>query len=281
MVLAAFCWGLSGGIGGLLLQQGWEASVISFYRGAMGLFFVLIWLMIRSRDGGWMNIRLWGWSLAAGLGISGNFTFYFISVAEGSVAMAVTLMYSAPVFVFLASFVLGVERPSWRKGFGIALVLCGLMLLTGAYRLEHLGITPWGAGAGVLSGMSYALFIFAFKNASHHGSPQAVLSLAFTVVVCLLMIPAEPGELLKVLDSSDKSLFILLGLLGGGISFYMYIVGLRNTLPSTASIAAMVEPVTASLFGITVLNEHLGIPQWIGMIIVLVTVTALSSKTDS
>jgi drug/metabolite transporter (DMT)-like permease len=41
VVLAALCWGLSGGIGGILMADGWAAFVVSFYRGAIGLLFVL------------------------------------------------------------------------------------------------------------------------------------------------------------------------------------------------------------------------------------------------
>ena len=39
---------------------------------------------------------------------------------------------------------------------------------------------------------------------------------------------------------------------------------------------AMVEPVTASLFGVVVLQEHLTGSQIVGMGLILVTVTALS-----
>ena len=38
----------------------------------------------------------------------------------------------------------------------------------------------------------------------------------------------------------------------------------------------MVEPVTASLFGVVVLDERLVGPQIFGMVLILVTVTALS-----
>ncbi|MBR9906312.1 MAG: EamA/RhaT family transporter, partial [Gammaproteobacteria bacterium] len=37
-----------------------------------------------------------------------------------------------------------------------------------------------------------------------------------------------------------------------------------------------VEPVTATLFGVAVLSESLGIIQMVGMGIILITVTALS-----
>ena len=68
----------------------------------------------------------------------------------------------------------------------------------------------------------------------------------------------------------------LSGGIGAGVSFVLYIVGLRNTAPAVASIVAMVEPVTASLFGVAVLHENLAALQYSGMGIILVTVTVLS-----
>ncbi len=71
---------------------------------------------------------------------------------------------------------------------------------------------------------------------------------------------------------------ILLGILGAGLSFFLYVVGLKRTSPTSASIIAMVEPVTASLFGFIVLSELLTATQLGGMAIILVTVTILGVK---
>jgi len=78
------------------------------------------------------------------------------------------------------------------------------------------------------------------------------------------------------LSTRDWPLFISLGVLGGGLSFGLYILGLNYTAPAVASIMAMVEPVTASLLGVAVLQERLAVSQLVGMGLILVTVTALS-----
>ena len=109
VAVAAVCWGLSGGIGGILTAEGWDPVVVSFYRGAIGLLFVLVWLALRPRGSGLSSRRLWFWSAIAGVGVAGNFAFYFVSIAEGSVAVAATLMYCAPVFVYLVSFTLKLD----------------------------------------------------------------------------------------------------------------------------------------------------------------------------
>jgi len=283
VALAALCWGLSGGVGGVLMAKGWDAFVVSFYRGAIGLLFVLVWLALRPCGSGLASRRLWFWSAIAGLGVAGNFAFYFVSIAEGSVAVAVTLMYCAPVFVYLVSFALKLERPTPLKWAAIAVVMLGIMLLTRIYGIGAGGVTPIGVGAGLLSGLSYAVFIFGFKYAAPHGSPQAILAIAFAVLAIILIWPSEADQIVAALRTPDWPLFVVLGVLGAGLSFILYIVGLRHAAPAVASVVAMVEPVTASLFGVVVLNESLVGSQICGMALILVTVTALSvySRLDT
>ena len=276
VILAALFWGLSGGIGGILIGDGWDAFVVSFYRGAIGLLFVLAWLMLRPKDSGLASSRLWFWSVVAGLGVAGNFAFYFVSIEEGSVAVAATLMYSAPVFVYLVSFTLRLEKSSPIKWAAIAVVLVGIVLLTQIYDIDASGVTLIGVGAGLLAGISYTVFIFGFKYAAPHGSPQAILSIAFAVLVAILIWPSGADQVVAVLGTSDWLLFAVLGVLGAGLSFILYIVGLKNTAPAVASIVAMVEPVTASLFGVLILNENLVGLQILGMGLILITVTSLS-----
>lgn len=208
--------------------------MVSFYRGGIGLLFVLVWLALRPRGSGFASRQLWFWSVIAGVGVAGNFTYYFISIAHGSVAVAATLMYCAPVFVYLVSFLLKLEQSTPLKWVAIALVILGVVLLTGFYEIDAGDVTLTAAGAGLLSALSYAVFLFGFKYAAPHGSPPAILVIAFIVLATIL---------------------IWLGV---------------------ASIVAMVEPVTASLFSVVVLYESLAILQIVGMCVILIAVTALS-----
>lgn len=281
VVLAALFWGLSGGIGGILMADGWDAFVVSFYRGLIGLLFVLAWLVLRPSGSGLTSRRLWFWSTIAGLGVAGNFAFYFVSIEQGSVAVAATLMYCAPIFVYLVSFVLKLEDPTALKWAAIVVVMLGIALLTQIYDIGAGGITPLGVGAGLLAGLSYAIFIFGFKYAAPYGSPQAILSIAFAVLVLVLIWPGDSEQATAVLRTPDWPLFAALGVLGAGLSFILYIIGLNHTAPAVASIVAMIEPVTAALFGVVILSETLIGPQILGMVLILVTVTALSVSSDA
>ncbi|BAP79381.1 hypothetical protein MT1_2203 [Pseudomonas sp. MT-1] len=276
VAVAALCWGVSGGIAGVLLSDGWDAFVVSFFRGVIGLLFVLVWLALRPGASGLANRKLWFWSVIAGLGVAGNFAFYFLSIRQSSVAVAATLMYCAPVFVYLVSFVLKLERSTPLKWVAIGMVMLGIVLLTGVYKNGAGGVTLIGAGAGLLAGLSYAVFIFGFKYAAPHGTPQAILVIAFAALVTVFIWLVEANQVMAVFRSPSWLLFMLLGVLGAGLSFTLSIIGLHHTAPSVASVVAMVEPVSATLFGVAVLNESLGGLQIVGMALILITATALA-----
>ncbi len=281
VMLAAVFWGITGGIADILMGKGWDPLVISLYRGIIGFICFFIWVLFHFKENWVRSTSFYIWALLAGVGVAGNFTFYFVSIQASSIAIAVTLMYTAPIFVLLISFVLGMEKSSWLKWGSIAGVLAGIVLLTGAYNMGSLTVNALGAAAGLAAGLSYALFIFGFKNASSLGKPQATLTIAFFIFCIILFLFADINEAAAVLTSNDIGWFLLLGIVGAGISFILYVIGIRLTTPSKASMVAMVEPVTASLFGVLLLGDHLTLIQLVGMALILVTVTVVSVKTSN
>lgn len=278
ILTAAVLWGMTGGVADILMDKGWSPGVISFYRGAVGLVCVFIWFIIKPRQHMPRTYSLVLWAALAGVGVAGNFTLYFLSIESSSIAVAATLMYTAPVFVLLASFFLRIERSSWLKWGCIVSVLIGIVLLTGAYSSSGASVNLTGALTGLGSGLSYALFIFAFKKAAAEGSAPTTLTISFIVFSILLFFYMDIQEAASVLTSEDLPLFIVLGLIGAGISFVLYVYGIKRTAPTTASIVAMVEPVTASIFGVLILSDSLSLIQGAGMVIILMTITLLSFK---
>lgn len=265
----------------MLTAEGWHPFLLAFYRGSIGLIFVLVWLLLRPTGSGLANRRLWFWAGIAGLGVAGNFTFYFISIAEGSVAVAATLMYCAPVYVFLVSFALKLEVSTPFKWAAVLVVILGVVLLTRIYDVGAAAITPVGVAAGLLSGMCYAIFIFGFKFATPHGSPQAILVIAFTVLITILIWPSDLNQAVAALKTPNWPFFLALGVFGAGLSFILYVVGIEGTRPTTASIVAMIEPITASLFAVAIMNESLAGLQLVGMGMILLTATAMSIHSNT
>lgn len=216
VALSAILWGIAGGLGGFLMDKGWDPLIISFYRGAIGLVCLLVWFLFRPTR---LTKLLVLWAIVAGMGVAGNFVFYFISIAESSVAVAATLMYTAPIFVLVISFVFRLEKPSLFKFGAIAFVIVGIVLLTEVYSIDSNQVTTLGLAAGLGVGLAYALFIFGFKYASDHGEPQGILMIAFLTFTFIMLFFVDLKDTVSVVSSPDVWWMILLGFFWGGFVF--------------------------------------------------------------
>ena len=96
------------------------------------------------------------------------------------------------------------------------------------------------------------------------------------MLAVILILPGDSDQAVAAFTTPDWPLFLALGVLGAGLSFVLYIIGLKHSAPAVASIVVMVEPVTASMFGVVVLSETLASTQIAGMALILITVTGLS-----
>lgn len=279
VILAAFLWGVSGGIAAVLIERGWDPLVVSFYRGVVGFLCFAAWWLARFAVIPFPDRRAILWSALAGLGVAGNFIFYFLSISQANVAVAVTLMYTAPVYVYLVSLTTGAVRLTPGFVAAIGSVLLGVALLTQLVGGENLsGLSFAGVAAGIAAGVSYAVFLFGFRNAALHTSSVEVLAVAFLVFLLVMAPLVDPGTVVAASLSDDVHLFLLLGLFGAGLSFVFYVLGLRRATPVAVALVAAVEPVTASLFSLVVLGQSLAPLQWLGMVVIIATVTALAIR---
>ena len=276
IMLAAVGWGIGGMIADILLDKGWSPIVISLYRGMIGFLIFFAWLLLRYKAHWCVTARTYIWPLIAGIGVAGNSTFYFWSIQASNVPVAVTLMYTAPVFVLLISFLLRIESATWFKWNCIIGVLSGVILLTGVYKPDSITVGFSGIAAGLASALCYALFIFSLKKASANRKPQFTLTVAFFSLSLVLLVFTDFKEGAAVLASADIGWFFLLGIVGAGFSFILYIAGIRLVSAATASVVAMAEPLIVSLLGVLLIGEAMAAIQLLGMAIILTAITALS-----
>lgn len=100
------------------------------------------------------------------------------------------------------------------------------------------------------------------------GLPASALVLA-VVGSPVAVAPAQLGPL------------VLLALIPGLLGLTLYYVGLRSTAASRATLAELAFPVTAAMVGVGVLGTRLSATQWLGLVIVVVAVTALGLRERS
>jgi DME family drug/metabolite transporter len=74
---------------------------------------------------------------------------------------------------------------------------------------------------------------------------------------------------------------VLLALVPGLLGLALYYVGLRSTAAARATLAELAFPVTAALIGVGLLGTRLTPSQWLGLLVVVASVTALGLRERS
>jgi len=215
--------------------------------------------------------------LAIGIGPSAIAAVMFTAAFRLSDAVTpLVLQKLQPVFAVLAAVVLLGER--LRPGYFLFAVpaLAGAWLLAFKnpldVRIAALQAALLALGAAVL----WAAGTVLGRMVAATMAPRQITTLRFAIGL-----PAAAVVLL-VMDAPvavgwDNAVgLVLLAVIPGLLALSLYYVGLWATPASRATLAELAFPVTAAIIGVGLLGTRLTATQWLGFVIVVVSVTALA-----
>jgi drug/metabolite transporter, DME family len=282
---AAFLWGVSAVLGraaftGRLPFLGTlrpiDPLILSQTRTTFSLL-VLLPILVVSQ--GWQRIKLPARDLIycfvlGTLGVAVSNYFYYVAIQRTSVATAIIVQYTAPVWVLLFVVARGQQKLSLQKVIAVALAVAGIALVIGI-----VGSKPNG---GALSLDSYGLFAaliasfsFAFYNVAGHGilarhDRWRVLVWTLTAAAAFWIFVNPPWKIVAAHYSLQQWLFLfvfsMISVLG---AFSLYFLGLQYLEPTRAIIASCLEPVFSILLAALLLGEVLRPIQTLGIVFVL------------
>jgi drug/metabolite transporter (DMT)-like permease len=253
-----------------------EAARSAFLRAAYALPLLAVLVAVRAGNGS--DERQWFRPLAfaAGLLFGVNLIAWHASVGIIGAGLGTVLPNLQVVVVGLLGVLLFRERPG--AGFWIALpvVLLGIWLLSALGRpVITDGAVPVGVGLGVLAGITYGSWLVVLRVArSREGvssAPQMLWSLTLGGVVVTGAVAVIEGVAGPAGWPADGWLLALA--LGSQVIGWLLLTSSIHLLPAAAtSVALLLQPVLALLWGAVLLAEPVGLPQIAGAAIVLLGV---------
>ncbi|HTW56757.1 MAG TPA: DMT family transporter [Terriglobales bacterium] len=284
---AAFLWGVSAALGrgvftGKLGLSGEalhpiDPLILSQTRTSFSLL-VLLPVLVGRR--GWQRIALPRRDLVqclvlGMLGVAASNYFYYVAIQRTSVAIAIVVQYTAPVWVLLYVVARGQQKLSLQKVAAVAVAIAGIALTIGilggkATGNSGLHLDSYGFIAALL-----ASFSFAFYNVGGHRILARydrwrvlVWTLGSAAVFWLVFNP--PWKVLASHYSPAQWAFLfvfsMISVLG---SFSLYFLGLQHLEPTRAIIASCLEPVFSILLAAVFLSEGVHPIQTLGIVLVL------------
>lgn len=184
---------------------------------------------------------------------------YFSCQQVCSLAVASILLYTAPAIVVLLSAILWKEPITRQKLAALGLTLVGCACVTGLFA-GNLTATLRGILFGLGAGFFYALYSILGRYALAHYGPMTVTYWTFIFCGAGSLAFVRPAEL-KAGFSHPAAWLASLGLviLSTVLPYIFYTKGLSKVESGKASIMASLEPVVASVIGVAVFGEPMGI----------------------
>ncbi len=283
--LAALLWGVSAVLGravftGKLPLSG-EALhpigpiILSQTRTSFSLI-VLLALLLGRR--GWQRIKLPTADLMrclmlGMLGVAASNYFYYVAIQKTSVAIAIIVQYTAPIWVLLYVVARGQQKLSLQKVAAVGVAVTGIALtigVVGANTASPLRLDAYGFIAALLASFSFAFYNIGGHRvlARHDRWRVLVWTLTSASVFWLFINPPWKVAASHYAPAQWAFLFVfsLISVLG---PFSLYFLGLQHLEPTRAIIASCLEPVFSILLAAASLGEGVRPIQTLGIVLVL------------
>ena len=277
IILAGVLWGTSGIFVNFLAPYGFTSFQMTAVRAIVSLLCVSLFVLIKDRS--LLFVKPMHLLLLFGVGVSLFFTasLYYISMQMTSMSTAVVLMYMAPVYVTVYSAIFLGEKITKIKIFSIAAVIVGCALVSGIIgevKFDALGIL-----FGFLSGVAYAAYNILTKIAVKlEIEPPTVTLYCFAFISFISLFLIEPAKFVQSVSQAPATtlpLLIGLGTFTFVVPYFLYTMALRDIPAGVASSLSIIEPMSATLFGVIIFSEKLTLLSCIGILLILGAIFAI------
>jgi drug/metabolite transporter (DMT)-like permease len=248
----AASWGL---IAVIVREVDLDAQVLTFYRLAFAALTLLVAAAALNRLDVLRLPRHGRRAAAIGVLLAAHWFVYFEAIKLSSVAVAVLMVYTAPIVIALIAPLLLPETRSRVALVALLPAAAGLGLVAlGGEGGRH--VRPLALAAGLAAAVSYAFLIVFTKQLAMRAPVLAVnfwVSSSAAVAIAPLLFLAER----VVPTKTELPALAALGVIFTALSGYLYVSLLRRVTAQAVGILSYIEPVSAALLAWALLNEQL------------------------
>lgn len=280
---AAVFWGASATLAKHLLNQ--QLDTLLLVNTRVGFSFLLLLVVFALFFRTLLRVRVrdfWRFALLGVVGLAGaNFTYYF-TIKESTVAAAITMQYTAPLFVMAYEVVAREERFSLAKLLAAVMSLTGCFLAVTGLDLTTMRLSPPALLSGVGSMLSFAFMTIYTRHLLAHYRLWTVTfySIAFASLFWTIIDP--PWQMIeRVPDGGTWFALILLAITSVLIPNLMFAGGLRFLVPSRVVITSTLEPVVAIATAAMFLGEFVTPVQSAGAALVILAIIVLQFRRET
>lgn len=237
-------------------------------------------LLVRGRDTLSMPLRDVLRCMVLGvLGLAGSNYAYYAAIELTTVATAIIVQYTAPIWVLLYMLVRRTHRATTARVIAVGLAVVGSALAIGGTGGSGLRLHPAGVFWAMVAAVS-----FAFYNIFGHGLLEryerwrvVVYAMAGAALFWLLFNP--PWKIVAANYSGEQWMFLaVFAVTSMLLPFSLYFAGLQHLDATRAIVTSCLEPVFAVLLAAMFLGENFSAIQAVGMLVVLAATVMVQQR---
>ncbi len=273
ILFAAMLWGTTGTAQGLA-PAGATPLTVGTIRLAIGGLALLLLAILRKQFFSGNSWPLFQTFISAFFVASYQLCF-FAAVAKTGVAVGTMVAIgSSPVAAGVLGFLIRKEslERKWYIATFLAVIGCTLLSLSGGQlNLDLVGVIL-ALGAGV----SYAIYTVSIKGLLDKHSPDAVMAIVFTSAALLLLPTIFFSDWRWLIQPQGIVVALHLGIVTAAMSYWLFARGLKTVKVGNVATFSLAEPLTATLLGVFILNEHLGATELLGIFLIFIGIMVLA-----
>ncbi len=207
------------------------------------------------------------------LGVAASNYFYYVAIQRTSVAIAIVVQYTAPVWVLFWVVARRQQKLSLQKVAAVAVAIVGIALtigIVGTKTASPLHLDSYGLVAAIVASFSFAFYNVGGHRvlARHDRWRVLVWTLAAASVFWLVINPPWKIAAAHYAPAEWGFLFVfsMISVLG---AFSLYFLGLQHLEPTRAIVTSCLEPVFSILLTAMLLGEGVRPIQTLGIVLVL------------
>ena len=206
------------------------------------------------------------------LGVAASNYLYYLAIQKTSVATAIILQYTAPVWVLLYMIGKGRQRATLRRIGAVGLAGVGSSLAIGALG-SGLRLNLVGVVAALLAAFSFAFYNVAGHSLLERYDRFKVLLWTLMGAALFWIILNPPWKIVAAHYTREQWLFLAaFSVLSVLAPFSCYFAGLQHLEPTSAIVASCLEPVFSILIAAISLGEVVRPVQGLGIVVVLAAI---------
>lgn len=241
---------------------------IVYIRALIGsILLILLYLINGNRFTFWKHKKSFLALTISGIAMGGSWIFLFEAYQQIGISIASLCYYCGPVIVMALAPLLFREKLSRVEMAGFLTVLIGILLINS--NAFSGGANFFGIFCGLMSAIMYAVMVIFYKKSSDiTGFENSTLQLTTSFLTVAIFVIIKQGPFIHIPVNSILPLLIL-GLINTGIGCYLYFTSISNLPVQTVAICGYLEPLSAVVFSVLFLSEHLQPLQMIGVVCII------------